>query len=342
MQPGTDNKRPDHPPVDRGGRPAVAVCWCTRSRSRNVGFVLVLAMFLAVLPVNALGSDGPELPNAVDLLHKARQGGEYKSLTGEELATAEDLFDRMLKGERSQDLYSRWQNEGFTVTKALLQGREVLALAEKPDRKEGRGFYLFPLAASGSTVLMMPHSFYDLETLEIGQSLFAEGTFLAAAWNSVHRNRKPGMDRAPELGDTPYQWDLADLANTYFTALTNAFARTMPDGQLVQLHGFASEKRKSTAARDTDLILGNGTLFPPKDLISFGDCLKMNIPFMVRVYPLEIKDLGGMDNISAQILSQYGHTGFVQMEMSLPLRNQLSSSVQFRQAVINCMDRAWR
>ncbi len=188
---------------------------------------------------------------------------------------------------------------------------------------------------------MMPHGFYDLHTRDLGQSLFAEGLFLAAAWNTVHRNKSPGRTPVAAGDDNPWQWDMADLPNTYFTALTRAFARIQPGGHLIQLHGFAKSKRKSKSARDSDLVLGNGTEAPPGTLLAFGDCLKMNIPFMVRFYPVETRDLGGTENISARILNALGHNGFVQMEMSLALRDQLRSSRQLRQTMLNCMQTAW-
>ncbi len=312
-----------------------------RSLTGLVGFILLLVLSLA-LPVTAFCDKAVRLPDVVNLLNAAREGGEYKTLPEEELAAAESLFGRMLAGDRSQELFNAWEKLGFHISKAQLEGRDVFALVEKPEQKLGRGFYLFPLVASGSTVLMMPHGFYDLHTRVIGQYFFGEGLFLAAAWNTVHRNKYPGQIRTKNLDDDPWKWDMADLPNTCFTALTKAFAKTKPQGHLVQLHGFAKAKRKSKSARDSDLILSNGTELPPKELLAFGDCLKINIPVMVRIYPRETRDLGALENISARILKGLGHEGFVHMEMSLPLRNQLRSSIRFREAVLGCMNTSWQ
>jgi len=303
--------------------------------------IILLTALSIISPGAAFGDNTDELPDAISLFKAARENGEYKTMPEAELTVIEDLFKRMLSGDRSQKLFQAWDKQGFTISKAQLEGREVLALAEKPEQKQGRGFYLFPLVASGSTVLMMPHGFYDLHTRVIGQYFFGEGLFLAAAWNTVHRNKYPGQIQVTALDDDPWRWDMADLPNTCFTAFTRAFAQTKPRGQLVQLHGFAREKRKSKSARDSDLILSDGTESPQKELFTFGDCLKINLPFMVRLYPMETKDLGASENISSRILKSLGHNGFVQMEMSLTLRQQLRSSMIHRRAVLNCMNTSW-
>lgn len=286
------------------------------------------------------GREEAGMPEVGHLLKRAQEGGGYRAVPDDQLIAAEKLFARMLQGERGRGLATEWDDLGFTLESAWLNGRNVLALMEKPELKLGRGFYLFPLQAQGSDLLMMPHSFYDLHTRSLGKYFFAEGNFMAAGWNTVHRNKGPGGK--PLRADDPWQWDMADLPNTYFTALTKAFMHTQARGKLIQLHGFAQGKRKSRSARDSDLILGNGTSTPPRSLQRFGDCLKINIPYMVRLYPFETRDLGGMENISAGILSKNGHDGFVQMEMSLPLREYLLSSVQARASVLNCMKDAWQ
>lgn len=312
-----------------------------QKRRRGMSLVLFFAVFVFIVPVSAFCENRGNLPDAVDLFSAARKGGEYRQLQEEELAAVVVYFERMLEGERSQELFNAWEKLGFSTRKAHLGKKRVWVLMEQAEKKYGRGFYLFPLAAESSTVLMMPHGFYDLHTRRIGEQFFEEGEFLAAAWNTVHRNKYPGQNNKTTLDDNPWMWDMADLPNTCFTALTRAFARVQPKGHLVQLHGFSKAKRKSRSARDSDLILSNGTEFPPKKLITFGDCLKINLSVMVRLYPLETKDLGSTENISARILGALGHDGFVQMEMSLGLRDQQRSSINFRKAVLGCMNSSW-
>lgn len=315
--------------------------WIIDQFQTGIAAVILLTALSIVLPATAFCKNIDRLPDAINLFNTARKGGVYKTMAEAELTVVESLFKRMLSGDRSQELFQAWEKQGFTISKAQLEGREVFALIEKPEQKQGRGFYLFPLVASGSTVLMMPHGFYDLHTRVIGQYFFEEGLFLAAAWNTVHRNKYPGQIKVTHLDDDPWRWDMADLPNTCFTAFTKAFAQTKPQGHLVQLHGFAKEKRKSKSARDSDLILSDGTESPQKELFTFNDCLKIKLPFMVRLYPGETKDLGASENISARILNSIGHNGFVHMEMSLNLRQQLRSSMMHRQAVLNCMNTSW-
>ena len=342
MQPGNKQSSFRNISLDRGWRISSLARMLDRCRSGILGFALIFIALSLTLPVTAFCDTTARLPEAIDLLSDARKGGEYKKLPEEELAAVQYLFEQMLQGDRSRELFNSWDKLGFHILKAQLEGREVFALMEKPEQKLGRGFYLFPPVATGSTLLMMPHAFYDLHTRVIGQYLFGEGMFIAAAWNTVHRNRTPGKNHAIVPDDDPWRWDMADLSNTCFTALTRAFNRTQAHGHLIQLHGYSKAKRKSSSGRDSDLILSNGTELPPKELIVFGDCLKINLTAMVRVYPVETRDLGATENISARILNILGHNGFVQMEMSLPLRNQLRSSVNTRKALLNCIKSSWQ
>ena len=287
------------------------------------------------------GASG-SVPEVSKLFYQSKERGGYIPPGPEELDIVEDLFVRMLGGERGDQLEGDWQRLGYRLQEATLHKKVVLALHEDERKRNGRGFYLFPLKPTGSSLLMMPHRFFDMHTGPIGLKLFAAGSFSAAAWNTVHRHKKSKKENGFHRGnDSLPNWDLADLESSYFTALTRAFNRSFPNGHLAQVHGFSKEKRTSWAGRDSDLILSNGTKHPPEDLIAFADCLKLKMGVMVRVYPHEVRDLGAMENVSARITDDFGNPGFIQMEMSLPLRQDLLKSMELNTVIIDCMQESW-
>ncbi len=316
-----------------------------RDNTNQASYGKLYGLFIAVaglLLLHPFSLQAADLPTVTQLFKDARQEGTFQTSNAKDLAQAENLFVRLLKGERSNALTEAWRSLGFQLRQARINERIVLVLMEDPKHKLGRGFYLFPLKAAGSDLLMMPHSFFDLHTGRIGMRLFDEGLFCGAAWNTVHRHKYPGGGaNITDHDDDLPNWDLADLQDTCFTAMTRAFARAFPLGHLVQLHGFSKEKRKSRAGRDSDIVLTNGTETPSKNLIALGDCLKIRLAAMVRVYPTEIRDLGGTENVSGIILNTLGHNGFIQIEICRPLREKLKKSASTRKTLISCMREAW-
>ncbi|MBT8329991.1 MAG: hypothetical protein KJN87_09820 [Desulfofustis sp.] len=282
------------------------------------------------------------MPDVFELYQQSKKRGSYLSPDPEELDIVESLFARMLEGERGEQLAAQWRKLGYRLQRARLNNLVVLALSEDEKKKKGRGFYLFPLEQTGSSLLMIPHRFFDMHTGPIGLKLYAAGSFAGAAWNTVHRHKKSTTGNGfRQDNDNLPNWDLADLEGSYFTALTRAFNRTFPQGHLIQVHGFSREKRNSWEGRDSDVILANGTMTPPQDLIEFADCLKLKMGVMVRVYPHEIRDLGAMENVSARITDNFGNRGFIQMEMSLGLRLDILKSKELNKVITGCMQESW-
>ena len=313
----------------------------SKSLIAEVARWLLLTYCAAVLLLSAADPAASEImPDVSELYHQSKERGVYLPPDPEELYLAESLFVQMLRGERGEELAGQWRQLGYKLQRAKLNKGVVLALSEDEKERKGRGFYLFPLEQTGSTLLMMPHRFFDMHTGPIGLKTYAAGPFAGAAWNTVHRYKKSnkGFNRGYDILPN---WDLADLENSYFTALTRAFNQIYPQGHLVQLHGFSRDKRKSWVGKDSDIIISNGTNDPPNDLIEFADCLKLNMGVVVRVYPHEIRDLGALQNISARITDDYGNRGFIQMEMSLEVRQDLLKSKELRKVITSCMVESW-
>jgi hypothetical protein len=281
-----------------------------------------------------------------ELLDQSREGGRFEMPSDTELARSRQLFYRLFKSDLQPDLFEQWKTLGFAYQQIELSGKPYICLYEKDADRRGRGFYLFAKAPTARHVLMMPHGFYDLHTREIGFDLSREGHFAAIVWNTVHRygadkgiSRNRGYRHRPDSSDPTDTWDMARLSRSYFTAFTHAFAGAEPRGCLIQLHGFSQKKRDSRAGRDADMIISNGTRQLSHELRAFSDCLKIGMPGMIRSYPTEVEELGGTQNTIGALLRARGHTGFVHIEMSYPLRVRLKKESALRQVFLQCIDK---
>jgi len=263
------------------------------------------------------------------LLNAASQDGRYVIANDAELDKAESLFLRTMQGEISQQLQDEWHNIGFDLILLKENGEDYAVLQEQLARKEGRGFYLFRLGANDNSILQAPHSYKDLRTREITFSAMLQSDYPAAAWNTVPRYYF-------ENG-TKISADLAHLEKTFFTSFTRAFAQKFPMGNLLQLHGYAQEKRKSAAGQESELILSSGISVPSDSLLVMANCMKQNVSELTYAYPTEVRELGGTTNTIGKALRQFGHNGFIHTEISRGIRERLLIEVELERNFINCL-----
>jgi hypothetical protein len=113
-------------------------------------------------------------------------------------------------------------------------------------------------------------------------------------------------------------------------------AEVFPDGQLLQLHGFTADKRKTPAGRQADMILSSGTRFPSFSLIQIRACLQEHLAGNIFLFPYDVEELGGTLNVIGDLMRSLGHPGFVHVEMGKPLRDLLRTDQTARKIVIRC------
>ena len=209
------------------------------------------------------------------------------------------------------DLVQDWKRLGWELIE--LHGRDVVVIRESPGHLQGRGMYAIRRRSSSRFVIQAPHRFFDEKTGIITRKLFAENDFLAAAWNSSHRN----------------QIDLAHQRRHYF----NAFTAALADGStnVIQLHGFAGQN-KSKKVQRTKIILSDSTRFPARHAMQTAVRLKELLGRQqVRLFPIEINELGGTKNSQAAFLRSIGVPKFLHVEMASEFRRQLANSASRRQ-----------
>jgi hypothetical protein len=266
---------------------------------------------LLLLGILAMGSSQA---NELDKdLKQASGGTEFIIPPTAELHALKDRLKLVFKDESAGD----WQ--AFTLRQVDHLSYDTLQ--ELPKAKQGRGFFAIKKLSGKNLLLQAPHADSDLYTGKIASRLFTEGEFKAAQWNTVKRSIS----------------DMAHTPNTYWQIFTQAFAEQYPDGKIIQIHGYDQDSRKTEAGETSDMILSAGHKSPPSWLQKVADCLKQAFPQRVSLYPYDVKELGGTQNIQGQLLQDIGHNGFLHIEMSKTMRQQLLDNSGIRKQLLDCL-----
>ena len=298
--------------------------------SLNKGDTLAACALSLLLSIGAPAvSAQTNAPPALSaLLAPAIRGGDYRPASAEDLVRAEALFLRLAQGDDPAAL----EVEANQLAMKLDRVGALLIVREADHAKQGRGFFVFrrDLAPPArADVLLVPHGFKDEMTRDIGLGLFQQGSFSAAAWNTVPRSY--------ERNGVSVDADMAHLPGTWFTAFALAMARAWPTGQTLQIHGFDQGKRKSDAAAGADMILSNGTRTAASPLRRQQQCLSSALARPVLLYSDSMRELGGTTNVQGAALREVGYPGFIHMELSRPLRQMLRDDEATRAALLGCL-----
>lgn len=241
-------------------------------------------------------------------------------------------FAAFLAGERD----GQHLPEGLAIAPGATA---VVALREGDGDCRGRGNYVLHEmtgdgAGKGAVALVAPHRGADLHTGPIAASMFAEHAFAALATNSAPRRAS---------AECPGGGDIAREPTHHLSAFSLAFAEQYPGGRIVQLHGFDRARRaEDDAAHGAGAILSNGTDQPDDAVIDAAACLTATTGVDALVYPLETRELGALTNAQGAVLREAGFTGFLHLELSLPLRQRLKDDPALRAALAQCLGVAAR
>lgn len=299
------------------------MCLSNNAKLTLYSTAAVLAVAAQVVPAHAANIS--EFASHIEQrLSVAIRDGDYLPPDATELTRAQAFFLRLATGATPAELAVE-----AGALKLNLESLGPLVLVSEADgARRGRGFFVFRRDARPD-VLLVPHGFKDEMTRDIGLSLFKEGSFSGAAWNTVPRNY--------QRGSTWVDADMAHLHASWFTAFTVAVARAWPTGQTVQLHGFEQGKRKSEAGAAADVILSNGTQNPHPQLRQQARCLGSMRGYKVALYPDEIRELGGTTNAQVAALAGLGYPAFVHLETSKALRQTLRDDSATRSLLLRCL-----
>jgi hypothetical protein len=254
----------------------------------------------------------------------------YLPMSEEQLHLAESLFTSIFRAKqiRGSWLSKAWSKLGYGVVEVPAAGDDWIGLQDLAPGCRGQGFFLLNRRPEGPLVVQVPHAYYDLYSGEIAAGLLREDIAIIA-WNSAKRTILSDPDDS-----------LADLAKRHdslFNALTQAMLETRPQGRLIQLHGFANEKRITEAGAEAAVIVSNGSVWPSTSVEQIAGCLQSLIDGPVWLYPKDVRELGATQNVQGQTMRDQGHDGFVHLELNRATRETLRNSPLSRGEFSTCL-----
>ncbi len=245
---------------------------------------------------------------------------------GHEFASSRSAFERLIAEPRGA--LGGLEEFGFAAGK-IDDVHDAVLLREAPQDCAGRGIYWLREGSESRLAITAPHRGSDRHTGMLAASLFQETKARAAAWNSAPRRPTSNCSNAI---------DLAREKDHTFSAFGLAFADAIPDGLMVQLHGFDGAHRHTRAAQDAAMIISNGTNKPSERLLDIADCLSLAFaPSSVLVYPGDTGELGALTNAQGQLLNAAGFDGFVHLEIAAGLREAMIEDASLRAKLAACL-----
>jgi hypothetical protein len=213
----------------------------------------------------------------------------------------------------------------------VAQGRLWL-ISEKPGVNRGAGALALRVAPRSKLILQAPHTFFDEGTLPLALTVFESLEAQALMINTVHRAGSKGgkQERAERVRTGEAPADLAHHLDTFYQDTHTALLESWAGAHVVQLHGFRDEQAPGVSI----IVSAAGTAADPNPVArALNDTLGAGT---ARIYPDEVKKLGGMTNVQAKV-SRAHKRAFLHIELSATLRTQLarqpSSRVEFAQAL---------
>lgn len=237
---------------------------------------------------------------------------ELRKLEESETILLQRFTQSALQNRVASTLAAELKTVGWTLNQYSHKGSNVWLLVEADESGFGRGVLAVRADSSNRFFVQAPHRFYDSRTGQIGIDWFLKTNLRMAFWNTAHRK----------------QIDLAHSKNeTVLDLLTTTFDSQIKDGLVVQLHGFATAKRKTQIAREAEVILSGGTVEPVEAHYNARLFVRRALPDCdVLLYPTDVKALGATTNKQRQILPR--PESFLHIELNTRLRQRLAEDSQ--------------
>ena len=291
------------------------------------GKIFVLTIFALLLGPAVFCGAPASARETFRLEHELRRASrvrKYSPASSQQLELCEQLFFSSLRRPLDASLTQDWKQLGFNAVAAThpTSGEPITVIFESLADARGWGFYvIYPNRVPG-IVLQAPHSFADQFTRNVALRMDRDGEFAAVAWNTINRK----------------QVDVAHEIRHPFSAFTRALVRSHPGAFVIQVHGFAQQKRSSAAGATADLIISNGTRSPERFVRKTAVLMQSNIEFgETHLFPISVQELGATTNVQAELLRQNGSRRFMHFEMSRPLRTRLVVNQRIRDSFLSTL-----
>ena len=265
-------------------------------------------------PVAAPDADPDSLSQYLARARRGR-GVRFVAPTPEEEQTFAAWTEHVARAAFSARLPAALPPDGFAGF--LAERGRIWVLAEEPDRKRGAGALVLSPSSTVRLLVEAPHTFFDRDTLLVALTVFQTSGARALLVNTAHRGSGAAEDERVSVslaGKSPA--DAAHAKHTFFLAAHRALVKMDPALTTLQLHGFRDD-----SAPGVDIIVSAANT--RGNASALADALRRVLdPSRVRVYPNEIRTLGGTTNVQAAA-SRELDSRFFHLEMSASLRNRL-------------------
>ena len=199
---------------------------------------------------------------------------------------------------------------------------------EQASHKRGVGAFVVRVGPALNWVVQAPHTFFDVGTLEIAATCFEVLNARALLVNTVRRSNSDEQDmqreeRAELARGGEADSDLAHAPRSFFSTAHATFVQSAASYSTLQIHGFRDELLPQVSA----VVSAAGTNASAGALARHLQAVLG--PEAVRLYPSQVKKLGGTGNVQAQ-LSKASGSAFIHLELSRTLRDRLKADAEYR------------
>ena len=189
----------------------------------------------------------------------------------------------------------------------------------------------------GRLFVQVPHRYHDRLTYNIAKHWWHSGQVSWLMFNNVHRYAGQQADNNKQRPNS--DWSTAQ--HSPLSAASRSFVKQRQDPLVIQLHGFAKNKRQTPVAQQADVILSHGSNLPGAYLLHLNriaSCIKRQLPVRTAIYPQDLRELGGTTNQVGKQLRKAGLLqAFIHVELSAQLRQTLAEDQQKSMILLNCI-----
>jgi hypothetical protein len=259
------------------------------------------------------------------ILEQSSHPSEYAEPTVDQLIAFRELAESTLAASQPYELLrDRWLTMGWSLERIIIHDQTIWLVVDAGESRRGAGMFAIRPHSSDQIMVQAPHSYFDEYTRPITVRMFERSNIRAAAWNTVHRQ----------------VLDVAHSERSYFHEFTKAFLASAEKPLVVQIHGFSQDRRRTVNGVDADIIVSNGTRFPPQWLRITSQELHAVTP-NVRLFPTHINELGATTNAQALLSNQVG-ANFLHVELSDPQRRTFRRQTAVIDEFLKCILAGYR
>ena len=175
----------------------------------------------------------------------------------------------------------------------------------------------------GAFFLQAPHGHSDINTRQIAELIIARSTRANAYFSNLKHRR---------------ELDFSIESPSILIDLTLAYLQYYPNAAVVQLHGFAKDKRSSPVAKNANFIISTGSRRMTMLASRFAECLNRAGFEEVAVFGKTVDELGATTNAVKKAMYQLQYSRFLHIEMSFEQRTMLKKSPAALDAFAGCLD----